>query len=56
MPHGENTCIRKALAGTRYRLLAVRACVRAKLLQSCLTLFGPMDCSPPAALFMELSK
>ena len=26
-----------------------RACVRAKLLQSCPTLCGPMDCSPPGS-------
>ena len=31
------------------RLLGEAVCVRAKLLQSCLTLCNPMDCSPPSS-------
>ena len=31
-------------------------CVRAKLLQSCLTFCDPMDCSPPAFLSMGFSR
>ena len=29
--------------------MCIYACVRAKLLQSCLTLGDPMDCSPPGS-------
>jgi len=28
---------------------AVRVCIRAKLLQSCMSLCNPMDCSPPGS-------
>ena len=31
------------------RLLGEAVCVRAKLLQSCLTLCNPVDCSPPSS-------
>ena len=32
----------------------VRACVRAKSLQSCLTLCNTMDCSPPSSTVQEI--
>ena len=36
--------------------MLVRVWVRAKLLQSCLTLCNPMDCNPLAPLSMEFSR